>query len=232
MRGPFIIADEAGRQGVLTHIRDLELTGKTNWEITVKRHRKRRSTKQSNLYWMWIDEITPYVSEATGYEKDEIHTIFKQSFLPAIKMEMGGLTGERRSTKDLNTQEMSQYCDRIFRWASGFGIVLPLPPERGYDGDGHAADSKSHQQDNGTDDDWQIIATDIVNLIVIARGFDRLAEIDAVYEAELTEMQKNAPGHYTRVMEARERQGEELNRKDPAADSARGEPARHTVEAG
>ncbi len=131
MTAPFIISDETGRQGVLTHIRNLELTGKTNWEISIKRHRKRRSNKQSNLYHMWIDEIVPYVSGDTGYEKDQVKKVLQGNFLPAIKLEMGGLAAEDYSTKDLNTQEMSQYCDRIFRWASGFGIVLPLPPDRG-----------------------------------------------------------------------------------------------------
>jgi len=86
------------------------------------------------------------------------------------------------------------------------------------------------KQGDGTIYDWDIVAADIVDLIVIARDFDRLEEIDAVYETELAEMEKHAPDHYRRVTEAMEQKGEELNRKDSAADSA--QPARHTVEAG
>ena len=139
MTAPFIISDGASRLRALDHITRLDLGGK-EWEIAVKRHRKRRSLKQNNLMWMWIDEITPYVSEATGYEKDEIHELFKQNFLPHIKLEMGGLAANRWTTTELDTKEMSAYCDRIYRWAIGFGIVLPLPPERGYDRDGRPMD--------------------------------------------------------------------------------------------
>ncbi len=152
MTTPTIISDEAGRQKALDDIAHLDLTGDKKWEVSVKRHRKRRSLKQNNLMWMWIDEITPYVSEATGYEKDEIHELFKQNFLPHIKLEMGDLTAEKYSTKDLDTKEMSDYCNRIHRWASEFGIILPLPPERGYDIDGRPVVMPPTQA-NGDDED-------------------------------------------------------------------------------
>ncbi len=212
MTAPFLIADEAGRQHALDRIAHLDLDGNKRWDLTVKRHRKRRSKEQSNLYWMWIDEVAGHMSDTTGYEKHEVHAFFKGNFLePGRDIQIKGLTAKADvTTTTLNTAEMSAYMNTIYRWVSAeFGFALRLPPvmvEEGYDG-------PAPKQANGADDDWQIIATDIVNLIVVAGDFDRLAEIDAVYEAELTEMQKNAPDHYTRVMEAMERQGEELNSK-------------------
>ena len=91
---------------------------------------------------MWIAEITKHITEYTGYEKDEVHDLFKQNFLPAIKeLEMAGLTAKRFTTTTLNTKEMSEYCDRIYRWASAeLGFALPLPPERPPQANGQADD--------------------------------------------------------------------------------------------
>ncbi len=215
MTAPFLISDEAGRQHALDRIADLDLEGK-RWELTVKRDRKGRTLRQNRLYHAWVDEVADHVSDTTGYEHHEVHAFFKGNFLePGRDIQIKGLTARADvTTTTLNTAEMSAYMDTIYRWVSAeFGFALRLPPERGYDGDGHAADSKPRQQANGADDDWQIMATDIVNLIDVARDFDRLAEIDAIYAAELAEMEKHAPDHYRRVTEAMERQGEQLNRK-------------------
>ncbi len=210
MTEPILISDEAGRQKALNEIAHLDLDDK-KWEITVKRHRKRRSLKQNNLMWMWIDEITPYVSEATGYEKDEIHELFKQNFLPHIKLEMGDLTAERYSTKDLDTKEMSEYCDRIHRWASGFGITLPLPPERGYDSNGRPLAPEQVEQANGADGDRLALVLDHEAAIVLAANGDRLVEVTALYQDELDSMEANSPDSYTRVMRAMENRGQELD---------------------
>ena len=144
MTAPFIIGDNEDRRQMLDHIACLDLGGK-EWEVTVKRHRKRRSNAQGRLYFGWVEEVVKHVVEYTGYEKDEIHDYFKNSFLePGREIQIKGLPARRRSptTTTLDTKEMAEYCDRIYRWASvELGLALRLPPERGYDGDGHAADS-------------------------------------------------------------------------------------------
>ena len=215
MTAPTIISDEAGRQRILDQIAHLDLEGKP-WEITVKRHRKRRSNAQGRLYFGWVEEVVKHVVEYTGYEKDEIHDYFKSNFLePGKEIQIKGLPARRRSptTTTLDTKQMAEYCDRIYRWASvELGLALRLPPVRGYDSDGHAVDTGPPQQANGADDDWHTIATDIMNLIADARDLDRLEEITALYEDDLTAMEASAPPHYTRVMRAMERQGEDLNR--------------------
>ena len=211
MTAPTIISTVEDRSKVLNDIIDLDLNGK-QWEVAIKRHRKRRSNKQSNLYHMWIDEIVPYVSGDTGYEKDQVKKVLQGNFLPAIKLEMGGLAAEDYSTKDLNTQEMSQYCDRIHRWASGFGIVLPLPPERGYDGDGRPLAPERIDRANGQADDWRTLVMDLEAAIELADNGDRLVEITVVNQDDLDAMKEHSPEHYTRVMRAMESRGEDLNR--------------------
>ena len=231
MTAPTIIGDEAGRQRILNEIAHLDLEQK-RWEITVKRHRKRRSNAQNNLYHAWVDEVIAELSDFTGYEKFEVKKLFKDNFLePGREIQIKGMsTLAEPTTTTLDTKEMSEYMDKIYRWVSSeFGFALRLPPERGYEGDGHATDSKPRQQANG-DDDWRIIAADIVKLIAEASNLDRLEEITAIYEGEFNDMKDDSPAHYTRVMRSMERRGEELSRQDGTGESA--ERAQHPTEAG
>ena len=206
MTDPLIITDEAGRQKALNDIAHLDLTGK-QWEVTVKRHRKRRSPKQNRMYWNWCEEVAGHVSEYTGYDKDEIHEFFKQNFLPGRRIEIEGMEAVRFTTTKLNTKEMSEYCDRLYRWASEeLGLALPLPPvmtEERYAG--------PPMQANGADDDWGILAGDLVVLIKTAASADRLDEITALNVRALNAMEKHAPAHYARVMEAVGSRSEYLN---------------------
>ncbi len=69
-------------------------------------------------------------------------------------------------------------------------------------------------------DDWQTVASDIVAQITQASNRDRLEEITALCEAELTAMKDNSPAQYTRVMRAMELRGQELDHPTPAQDAA------------
>ncbi len=206
MTTPIIITDEAGRQEALNDIAHLELDGK-QWEVSVKRHRKRRSLKQNRLYFKWCGEVAEHVVEYTGYETDEIHEFFKQNFLPGRRIEIEGMEAVRFTTTKLNTKEMSEYCNRIYRWASTeLGLALPLPPEiieEGYDG--------PPQQANGAANDWDIVAGDLLNSIKAAPSIDSLEEITALNVRDLNAMEANAPVHYARVMEAVGSRSEYLN---------------------
>lgn len=223
MTAPFIISDEAGRQHALDRIAHLDLDQK-KWELTVKRHRKRRSLSQNRMYWAWVTEVADAVSDYTGYEKDEVHEFFKQNFIPGRRVAIAGMEAVHRTTTKLNTKEMSEYCERIHHWASmEVGLNLPLPPERGYDSDGRPLEPEQAKQANGEADDWLALVMDIEAAIELADNRDRLEEVTAIYQDELDAMEKNAPVNYTRVMEAMERQGQELEK--PAVDELHPEPA-------
>ena len=129
MAEPFIISDEAGRQTILDEIAGLDLAEK-RWEITVKRHRKRRTLKQNRMYWNWCEEVAGHVSEYTGYDKDEIHEFFKQKFLTPRVIEINGETVKKWSTKNLTTAEMSAYMNKIYAWVTTeLGLLLPVPQD-------------------------------------------------------------------------------------------------------
>ncbi len=123
-----LISCEASRQRAVEHIAGLSLDNK-QWDITVERHRKRRTLAQNRLYWKWVTEVAAAVSEHTGYEPEDVHEFFKQRFLPGRRIEIEGMVAERFTTTKLDTAAMSLYADKIFRWASQeLGLVLTQPP--------------------------------------------------------------------------------------------------------
>jgi len=90
---------------------------------------RKRTLSQNNLMWAWVTEIANYVSDHTGYEKDEVHEDFKKRFLSGKSVVIDGMEVKHYSTKKLSTTEMTEYMDRIYRWATTeLGLTLPLPP--------------------------------------------------------------------------------------------------------
>ncbi len=122
------IANELSRRQAVEHVAGLSIDGK-QWEITVKRWRKKRTLNQNALYWKWIEEIVGHISDATGYERDEVHEYLKQRFLAPKLIEIDGVAIMRFTTTGCDTKGMANYMDRIYRWASTeLGLVLPQPP--------------------------------------------------------------------------------------------------------
>lgn len=122
-----IITNEQSRQRAVTFVAALSLD--KQWEIAIKRHRKRRTLAQNSLYHAWVAVVTDHVSGYTGYEKDEVHEYFKQRFLEPKIIEIDGFAVKRYTTTDNDTKAMADYMDRIYRWASQeLGLPLPLPP--------------------------------------------------------------------------------------------------------
>lgn len=70
MKNSLTIHDERSRLIVLDHIIGLSILRK--WEITIKRHTKKRTIKQNALMWKWLDEVVKLVSDHTGHDNDEI----------------------------------------------------------------------------------------------------------------------------------------------------------------
>ena len=102
------------------------LTG--NYTIEMKRFRDKRSISQNKLMWLWFSVIADEWSEATGrvITRDEVHDAYCQMFLPkdTPKGRVGG------STSILNTDEMTEFLNRVHEDASSDGIVLLNPEDK------------------------------------------------------------------------------------------------------
>lgn len=96
-------------------------------EVTIKKYKKDRTEPQNNFYWGVVIDI---LSNALGYETDEIHEILKNMFLKKWVDIKGKEYLIIKSTKSLKTDEFTEYIEKIRRWASiQNGIFIPDPNE-------------------------------------------------------------------------------------------------------
>lgn len=113
----------------IEYLRQLFVT-KKKYSVEVKEYRKKRTTSQNALMWMWLDGIAKEVGREIGYDKDDMHEVFMEMFLVPKIITIKGVDYKKYSTKDLNTKEMSEYMDAISRFAvSEWNIFVPLPEE-------------------------------------------------------------------------------------------------------
>ena len=102
-------------------------------EITARQIRATRSAPQNRYYWAVIVAL---LSEHTGYTPDEVHALLKAKFLPkvlAVQDGNGEIKGEfviGGTTRTLNKNEFSEYCEAIRRWAAmELDVVIPDPDD-------------------------------------------------------------------------------------------------------
>lgn len=101
------------------------------YEVKISRVRKKRTTDQNSLYWMWLR----CVADETGNTTDDLHEYCKRKFLTPRAVEIAGEQMEvAPSTTKLDTAEMTTYLNGVQAWAaSELGITLPTPEDRFYD---------------------------------------------------------------------------------------------------
>ena len=121
-----IVRDEDIRQRALDFIAGLDLD--KPWELTVKRHVKKRSLEQNNLYHQWVGAI----AGETGHSHDEVHEWLKAEYLAPRMVEINGKTQQwRPTTTKLTTKEMSEFMDQVYVFGtSQLGLMLPVLEDR------------------------------------------------------------------------------------------------------
>jgi hypothetical protein len=99
------------------------LEGK-EYELTLRSRPKKRSLNQNSYYWGVVIEM---LSEASGYEPEEMHDALKERFL---RIHAYTALPTVRSTTDLTTVEFEEYmrqCRQLS--AEMFGLYIPEPNE-------------------------------------------------------------------------------------------------------
>ena len=113
----FLIKPKNGQLKFVRNERDLfvealkHFDNKLIW-LSLKKPFNQRTLQQNKYYWAVPIAL---ISEALGYEKDEVHEILKWKFL-LIPGEYGK-PDRVRSTRDLSTEEWETYMDEVRRWA-------------------------------------------------------------------------------------------------------------------
>jgi hypothetical protein len=96
--------------------------------VAIKKKRAQRSGSQNRYYWSCV---ISYISEETGYTKDEAHQAMQRLFLRYDKeMPNGQVETFVRSTTSLDTADMTIYIESIRTFAlTELGTYIPEPSE-------------------------------------------------------------------------------------------------------
>ena len=83
---------------------------KGSFAVSLKKNKPTRSLAQSRYYW---GVVLAYLSEETGFTKDEAHQLMQRMFLKYAKdVSEGKSEMFVRSTTSLNTIEMNEYIEQ------------------------------------------------------------------------------------------------------------------------
>jgi hypothetical protein len=99
-----------------------------HYDVTIAKHKDKRSISQHRLMWLWITCI----ADDTGGDKDQIHEELKAMFLPRVQVV--GLYGELHqrpvSTTALNKEQFTEYLQKVQVFAAAeLGVSLPEPAD-------------------------------------------------------------------------------------------------------
>jgi len=93
--------------------------------VTIKRQSRSRSNRQNAYYWGVVLDI---IAKDTGHTPEELHEIYKRMFL---KKKIINYKGKEfpvpGTTTDQDTNEFSEYIERIRAEAASMGILVPDP---------------------------------------------------------------------------------------------------------
>jgi hypothetical protein len=101
------------------------------WEITVKRHQKKRSQAQNNFLWgcVYPTILKSGHEHLRGWTDKDLHEYFLELHFGTEVLHLNGRDFERpmkRSSK-LSTQEFMDYVGRIQMEMAQIGIFVPDP---------------------------------------------------------------------------------------------------------
>lgn len=99
------------------------------YTVTIAKQVKRRTLPQNALMWMWF----ACISQETGQSVDDIHDTYCAMFLTRTAVNAhGDEVRLYRGTSKLNTDEMTDFMNRVQLDAAEMGIRLPRPEDEYY----------------------------------------------------------------------------------------------------
>jgi hypothetical protein len=109
--------------------KDILASGWSEFEVTIQKKSKHRSTQQNRWWWSCITILSNHL----GYTKTEMHEICKYKFLKSEKVneKTGEVLEYLKSTTELTTTEFNVLIESMIQWsAETFNCVLPYPNEQ------------------------------------------------------------------------------------------------------
>ena len=114
---------EAGRwAGFLARLRGRDV------EVIVRVERKHRSLNAGRYYW---GVVVAAGVEWSGYEPQEFHDAMKAIHLPRKQLVLptGEILETLATTHDMDTEQFSEFTNRVKRWLAGNGCLVPEASE-------------------------------------------------------------------------------------------------------
>lgn len=109
------------------------------YRLIIKPWKEKRSLSQNSLMWLWNGDVATAVNlhSSSKLTEEDLHEFFKDMFCPAKPVTVLGVTKMVKSTKLLDTEEMTFYLRRIEVWCAERGIKLRIPANSEYHAKGH-----------------------------------------------------------------------------------------------
>lgn len=118
------IYTEKERDAIADAIRKIKIEKSKPYEIICRRKTKKRTLPLNATYWLWLTAI----SQDTGNEKDDLHKMFSDRYLPKRSVFVFGREYTMAiSTTGLDTAAFIVYMEKIQRDAAEYGIMLEWP---------------------------------------------------------------------------------------------------------
>lgn len=109
-------------------LREMLASGK-RYRVSIVEWRDKRTLSQNALLWKWYGEIAGQLGK-TGkgtFTGEQLHEYLKEIYCPAKSITVMGETRYVKSTKQLDTSEMTIYLELVDAWAHQRGFRLTIP---------------------------------------------------------------------------------------------------------
>jgi len=109
------------------------------YRLIIKPWKEKRSLSQNSLMWLWNGDVATAVNlhSSSKLTEEDLHEFLKDMFCPAKPVTVLGITKMVKSTKLLDSEEMTFYLRRIEVWCIERGIKLRIPANSEYHAKGH-----------------------------------------------------------------------------------------------
>ena len=110
-----------------SHVKSLidQLPGGGKFAVVIKKNVKQRSVDQNALMWKMLTQL----GNELGYTSQEMHDIACEEINGVREIVLSDKTYHYvRGTSGMNTGEMTQFIDHLYRWAlNEHGCLLEMP---------------------------------------------------------------------------------------------------------
>lgn len=109
-------------------LKELVASGK-RYRVSIVEWRDKRTLSQNALLWKWNGEIASQLERARKgkFTGEQLHDYLKDLYCPPKAITVMGETRYVKSTKELDTGEMTRYLEQVDAWAHQRGFRLTIP---------------------------------------------------------------------------------------------------------